>query len=69
MTSPDPQDARIAELEEALRPFAKESERYAIAETHGEPHHIDSFWVYVELGDCRRAALAMSKGKDAEVKS
>jgi hypothetical protein len=54
MTSPTLRDAL-----EALEPFAKIATRYAVAEAADGKHWPDPHWVYVELGDCRKAAEAL----------
>lgn len=49
--------AREAECREALKPFAAVAQRYAQSNMSTMT---DSFWVYVELGGCRKANTLLS---------
>lgn len=54
--------ARIARLEDALKPFADIADAYAaVADKEGHKHHSDGHRVSIGLGECRAAREALSQ--------
>lgn len=53
--------ARIAELEAALRPFAEKARQIDESPFYERRQHSDGYTVAIRLGDCREARRALRK--------